>query len=68
MDLKRMRERAHAWHLARRGDAMLGAQEFWDGMFYLSRELIPEDDREISRDLFGLIAYSWGVAAEKGRG
>jgi hypothetical protein len=67
MDLKRIRERAHARHLARRGDAMLGAQEFWDGIFYLSRELIPEDDREISRDLFALIAYSWGVAAEKGR-
>ena len=62
-----MRERAHTRHLARRGDAMLGAQEFWDGIFYLSRELIPEDDREICRDLFALIAYSWGVAAEKGR-
>ncbi len=67
MDLKRICERAHARHLARRGDAMLGAQEFWDGIFYLSRELIPEDDREISRDLFALVAYSWGVAAEKGR-
>lgn len=67
MDLKRMRERAHMRHLARRGDAMLGAQEFWDGIFYLCRELIPEDDREISRDLFALIAYSWAVAAGKGR-
>ena len=67
MDLKRMRERAHMRHLARRGDAMLGAQEFWDGIFYLSHELIPEDEREISRDLFALIAYAWGVTAEKGR-
>ena len=67
MDLKRMRERAHFRHLARRGDALLGVQEFWDGILYLSRELIPEDDREISRDLFALIAYSWAVAAEKGR-
>ena len=67
MDLKRMRERAHARHLARRGDVMLGAQEFWDGILHLSRELIPEDDREISRDLFALIAYSWAVASEKGR-
>ena len=65
MDLKRMRERAHFRHLARRGDAMLGAQEFWDGILYLSRELIPEDEREISRDLFALIAYSWAVAAGK---
>ena len=66
MDLKRMRERAHFRHLARRGDAMLGAQEFWDGIFYLSREPIPEDDREISRDLFALITYAWAVAAGKG--
>ncbi len=67
MDNQRRRERAHFRHLARRGDAMLGAQEFWDGILYLSRELIPEDDREISRDLFALIAYSWAVAAGKGR-
>ncbi len=67
MDNQRRRERAHFRHLARRGDAMLGTQEFWDGILYLSRELIPEDDREISRDLFALIVYSWAVAAEKGR-
>ena len=67
MNIKRMRERVHMRHLARRGDAMLGAQEFWDGIVYLSRELIPEDEREISRDLFALIAYAWGVTAEKGR-
>ena len=46
---------------------MLGAQEFWDGILFLCRELIPEDDREISRDLFASIAYSWAVASEKGR-
>jgi hypothetical protein len=64
---KRWRERARLRHLARRGDAVLGAQAFWDGVLYLARELIPEDDREISRDLFGLIAYAWGAAAQKGR-
>lgn len=67
MDLKRMRERAHMRRLARRGDAMLGAQQFWDGIFYLARDLIPEDECEISRDLFALIAYSWAAAAEKDR-
>ena len=46
---------------------MLGAQEFWDGILYLARELIPEDDREISRDLFTLLAYAWSAAAEKRR-
>ena len=40
-------------------------RSFWDGILYLSRELIPEDEREISRDLFALIAYSWAVAAGK---
>lgn len=65
MDLKRMRERARLRHLARRGDAMLGAQQFWDGIFYLARDLLPEDEREISRDLFALIAYSWAIAADK---
>lgn len=68
MDFRRMRDHARMQHLARRGDALLGAQEFWDTFAYLSRELIPEDEREISRDLFALIAYAWGVAAEKGRG
>lgn len=67
MDFKRIRDRTRMWHLARRGDAILGAQEFWDAITYLSRELIPENEREISRDLFTLIAYAWGVAAEKGR-
>lgn len=67
MDLKRMRERAHMRRLARHGDAMLGAQQFWDGIFYLARDLILEDEREISRDLFALIAYSWAVAADKNR-
>lgn len=66
MDFKRIRDRARMRHLARRGDAILGAQEFWDAITYLSRELIPEDEREISRDLFTLIAYAWGVAAERG--
>ena len=64
---KRWRERARLRHLARRGDAVLGAQQFWDGILYLARELIPEDDREISRDLFTLLAYAWGAAADKRR-
>jgi hypothetical protein len=65
--LKLWRERARLRHLARRGDAVLGAQAFWDGILYLARELIPEDDREISRDLFSLLAYAWGAVAEKRR-
>src|SRR6185437_14500453 len=56
---KRWRERARLRHLARRGDAVLGAQQFWDGILYLAREVIPEDDREISRDLFTVLAYAW---------
>jgi hypothetical protein len=46
---------------------VLGAQAFWDGIRYLARELIPEDEREISRDLFTLLAYAWSAAAEKRR-
>jgi len=64
---KRWRERARLRHLARRGDAVLGAQQFWDGILYLAREVIPEDDREISRDLFTVLAYAWSAAAEKRR-
>lgn len=64
---KRWRERARLRHLARRGDAVLGAREFWDGILYLARELIPEDDRELSRDLFTLLAYAWSAAAAKRR-
>jgi hypothetical protein len=51
--------------MVRRGDALIGAQAFWDGVIYLVQELMPEPDWEMPRDLFCLLAYAWAVRADK---
>lgn len=52
--------------LARRGDAVLDAEAFWNGITYLAEELIPGPEPEIPRDLFIMLAYVWAARAEKG--
>lgn len=52
--------------LAHRGDAVLDAEGFWNGITYLAEELIPGPEPEIPRDLFIMLAYVWAARAVKG--
>lgn len=60
--LKAMRLR----RMARRGEAILGAETYWDSIETLAQDLMPGPDDEISRDLFAILAFWWATRAEKG--
>lgn len=59
-------ERARLRRLERRGDVVTGWAESLRFFLQLSRDLIPGEEREISRDLFGLLAYTWAAQAGLG--
>lgn len=63
--MKRFVDAIRLWRMVRRGDALIRAQVFWDGVTYLAQELMPEAEWELSRDLFYMLAYAWAVRADK---
>lgn len=65
MRMKRFLDAIRLWRMIRRGDALISAQVFWDGLSYLVQELMPEPEWELSRDLFYMLAYAWAVRADK---
>jgi hypothetical protein len=63
--MKRFLDAIQLWRMGRRGDALIDAQMFWDGVTALAQELMPDPEWELPRDLFGLLAYAWAVRADK---
>jgi hypothetical protein len=63
--MKRLFDAIRLRWMVRRGDALIGAQVFWDGVTYLAQELMPEPEWEMPRDLFCLLAYAWAARADK---
>jgi hypothetical protein len=61
--MKRLFDAIRLRWMVRRGDALIDAQAFWDGVIYLVQELMPEPEWEMPRDLFCLLAYAWAVRA-----
>src|SRR6202034_3160620 len=65
MSMKRLFNAIRLRRMVRRGDALIDAEVFWDGVTYLAQDLMPEPEWEMSRDLFCLLAYAWAVRADK---
>jgi hypothetical protein len=63
--MKRLFDAIRLRRMVRRGDALVGADVFWDGVTYLAQDLMPEPEWEMPRDLFCLLAYAWAVRADK---
>jgi len=66
MVLRRLVNSLRLRRMERSGEALLEAEPFWDSFGTLAEDLIPGRDNEISRDLFGILAFEWGVRAKKG--
>lgn len=66
MVLRRLVNSLRLRRMERSGEVLIDAEAFWDSFGTLAENLIPGRDSEISRDLFGILAFEWGVRAEKG--
>ena len=61
-DLWRARKIAQA---ERRGDVVDGWTDALKFFLELGRDLIPDQDREIPRDILGLLAFAWAARADQ---
>lgn len=52
--------------LERRGDVVVRWSDEAQALLDLGQDLIPEPTRELSRDLYGLLVYSWAAQADRG--
>ena len=59
-------ERAKLRRLEKRGDVVVGWSESLLILTDLAEDMIPGPERELSRDLFGLIAFTWAAKATPG--
>ena len=59
-------ERVKLRRLEKRGDIVVGWSQSLLTLIELAEDMIPGPERELSRDLFGLIAFTWAAEAKPG--